>query len=74
MSEMRQQLFRASAMVTEMAVTVILGVLAGGWLDRHFNTSPLFLFLLSLSAFVVGMVRMIRALNAPGSKRRDPSE
>lgn len=68
-TEPRQQLFRASAMVTEMAVTVILGVLAGGWLDGRFNTSPLFLLLLSLLAFVIGMVRMIRALNA-----REPAE
>lgn len=69
MPDSRKQLIRASAMVTEMAVTVILGVLAGGWLDRRFDTSPLFLFLLSLLALVLGMVRMIRALNA-----RDPAE
>ena len=67
MPDSRQQLVRASAMVTEMAVTVILGVLAGGWLDGRFNTSPLFLFLLSLLALVLGMVRMIRALNARDS-------
>ena len=71
MPEMRSQLVRASAMVTEMAVTVILGVLAGGWLDSHFSTSPIFLFLLSLGAFILGMVRMIRALNGPASNGPD---
>lgn len=69
MPDMRQQLIRASAMVTEMAVTVILGVIAGGWLDRRLDTSPLFLFLLSLVALIFGMYRMIRTLNA-----RDPAE
>lgn len=66
MPDMRQQLFRASAMVTEMAVTVILGVIAGGWLDRRLDTSPIFLFLLSLVALIFGMYRMIRTLNARG--------
>jgi len=67
-----EQLIRAAAMVTEMAVTVILGLVAGGWADRKFNTSPLFLFLLTLLAFIVGMVRMVRALNEPGPPD-DPS-
>ena len=74
MPEMRSKLVRASAMVTEMAVTVILGILAGGWLDSHFNTSPVLLFLLSLGAFILGMYRMLRALNGPRSTSRDPSE
>ena len=74
MPEMRSQLVRASAMVTEMAVTVIPGILAGGWLDSHFNPSPVLLFLLSPGAFILGMYRMLRALNGPRSTSRDPSE
>lgn len=70
-SSARQQLLRASAMVTEMAVFIILGLLAGGWLDRKLHTSPLFLLVLSLLAFAVSMVRLLRAVKAP-SKRNDP--
>ena len=61
-----EQLLRAAAMVTEMAVTVILGLAAGGWADQKLNTSPLFLFLLTLLAFIIGMARLMRALGEPG--------
>jgi len=63
----RQQQFLGIAVFS-----VILGLVAGGWADRKFNTSPLFLFLLTLLAFIVGMVRMVRALNEPGPPD-DPS-
>ncbi len=63
-ADSKSQLLRASAMVTEMAVTVILGLLAGGWLDRRLDSSPLFLFALSLLAFIVGMIRMVKALSS----------
>lgn len=70
-SSARKQLLRASAMVTEMAVFIVLGVAAGAWLDRALQTSPLFLFVLSLLAFAAGMVRLLRAVNAL-SQRNDP--
>lgn len=70
-SSTRKQLLRASAMVTEMAVLALLGILAGAWLDRTLQTSPLFLLLLSLLAFAAGMVRLLRAVNA-SSQRNDP--
>ena len=63
-ADSKSQLLRASAMVTEMAVTVILGLLAGGWVDRRLDCSPLFLFALSLLAFIVGMARMVKALSS----------
>ena len=39
---------RYSAVGIEMAVAVALGTFAGLWVDRHFNTAPLF--------FIVGLV------------------
>lgn len=68
----RKQLLRASAMVTEMAVTVVLGLLAGGWVDRRLETSPLFLLLFTFLAFILGMVRLMRAIGKPGSSDEPP--
>ena len=69
-----EQLIRAAAMVTEMAVTIILGLLAGGWADRRFDTSPLFLFLLTLLAFILGMARLMRAIQSPRPPSSGPPD
>ncbi len=53
---------RASAMVFELGVLVLVGALAGFWLDKRLETSPLFLTLLSLAALVGGMIRIHRML------------
>lgn len=50
------------AMVTQMAFTVIAGVVVGHWLDQRFGTSPIFLLVLSLAALVVGMIRLARSI------------
>ena len=57
------RLARASAVVLEMAVTVVLGVFAGDALDQYFATSPLFLISLSIAALIVGMWRLTTTLN-----------
>jgi ATP synthase protein I len=69
-----QQVARASATVTEMAVTVVAGVFAGGWLDGRFGTGPVFLVLLSLGALVFGMWRLATSLNRlfDGDERLPP--
>ncbi len=54
---------RLTAMISEMSVTVILGVLAGSWLDSRLQTTPVLLLLLSVGALVLGMVRLTKALN-----------
>jgi F0F1-type ATP synthase assembly protein I len=51
------------AMVSELAVTVILGVLAGGWLDRRFGTEPVLILFLSIGALIFSMWRLVNSLN-----------
>ena len=53
---------RATAVVTEMAVTVILGVYIGSYLDTRLGFSPVFLLSFTLGALVVGMVRLTRSV------------
>jgi F0F1-type ATP synthase assembly protein I len=53
---------RASALVFELGVLVVVGALAGSWLDEQLGTSPLLLMLLSLTALVGGMIRVHRTL------------
>ena len=56
------KLGRASAIVTEMAVTVVAGVFAGSWVDDSFHLSPVFLLTFTLGALIVGMVRLTRSV------------
>lgn len=53
---------RATAIVSEMAVTVVLGVYAGSFLDDRFALSPVLLLTFTLGALVVGMVRLTRSV------------
>ena len=53
---------RASAMVFELGVLVVVGALSGSWLDGQLGTSPFLLMLLSLAALVGGMIRLHRTL------------
>ena len=50
------------AISLEMAVTVVLGVIAGYWLDQRLGTSPLLLLTLSLGALVGGIFRIVSSL------------
>jgi|NOAtaT_5_FD_contig_81_2130219_length_345_multi_4_in_0_out_0_1 F0F1-type ATP synthase assembly protein I len=53
---------QASALVSEMAVTVVFGVLAGHWIDGTFGSSPIFLTVCSIAALALGTVRLLRSL------------
>jgi F0F1-type ATP synthase assembly protein I len=53
---------RASAMVFELGVLVVVGALAGYWLDGQLGTSPFLLTALSLASLVGGMIRIHRTL------------
>ncbi len=76
--EMLQTLGRLTAACTELAVTVVLGAVAGNWLDNHFSTSPVFLLGLSVTALIFGFVRLTRSLRdsdaaaAPAPPPDDP--
>ena len=58
-------------MVMEMAVLVILGALAGNWLDNRLDTSPLLLLAGLGSALILGMTRIIRTIDRLS---KDPSD
>jgi len=45
-----------------MAVTVILGVYLGGFLDTTLGYSPVCLLSFTLGALVIGMVRLTRSV------------
>jgi F0F1-type ATP synthase assembly protein I len=63
-----QRAMAASAMVMEMAILCIGGLLAGAWLDRRLGTSPGLLMLLTLLGFAGGLTRLLHALGP----RHDP--
>ena len=50
-------------MVMEMTMLIILGALAGGWLDKKLQTSPLLLLLALGAALTLGMFRIIHTLD-----------
>ena len=52
----------ASAMVTEMAILVGLGIVGGTALDRHTGTDPLFTILFTFSGMGLGLYRLHRLL------------
>jgi len=51
-----------SALVLEMALLSIGGLLAGAWLDRRLGSSPGLLILLTLLGFAGGLTRLLRFL------------
>jgi F0F1-type ATP synthase assembly protein I len=53
---------QATAIVTEMAVTVVAGVYLGSYLDSRFGLSPALLLTLTLGALIIGMVRLTRSV------------
>jgi len=52
----------AGSMVLEMAFLAVGGLLAGAWLDGISGAGPLFLVLLTLAGFVLGILRILRVL------------
>jgi ATP synthase protein I len=52
-----------SAIVSQLAGSVLIGIFGGRWLDRKFDSEPLFLIiglLLGLAAGISAMLRTIR--------------
>lgn len=62
----------ATVISMEMAVTVVLGVVAGYWLDQRLGTSPLLLLALALGALVGGSYRLVNSLGRIASNDDDP--
>ena len=61
------RLARASALVLQMAVSAIVGVGLGAWLDERFGTSPFLLLLLGAAGMAGGLFQIYRTLDAPSS-------
>ncbi len=59
-----RKLGQATAIVTEMAVTVVSGVFAGSYADERLGSSPVLLLTLTLGALIVGMVRLSRSVQS----------
>lgn len=53
---------RLAAMGTEFGVSVVVGVVAGYYIDAWLGTSPLFLLVLSAAAFGGALYRMVTVL------------
>ena len=62
---------RASAMVLEMWILIVVGAAAGHWLDGHLGTSPLFLLCLSSAMLAGGIYRINRTIGN-ASRPDDP--
>ena len=67
-----KRMFRASAMVTETAILVLVAALVGGWVDRHLGTATLLLLLSSCTALVVGLYRINRWLGTKADGNHPP--
>jgi len=55
---------------TQLAVTMILGVFLGLWLDNKFETSPLFLIICSVIFFGSSMTFFIKMVNRDKNKHK----
>lgn len=67
-------ILRYSGMATQMMAIIVLGALAGMWLDGHFNTStPYFTGGLTILAVIVSMYVAVKDLLRDGGqdKRQD---
>jgi len=62
---------RASAMVLEMWILIVVGAAAGHWLDEHLGTSPLLLLCLSSAMLAAGIYRINRTIGN-ASRTDDP--
>lgn len=64
-AQMLVKAMRLVGMGWYVAITILLGVLGGNWLDQRLGTAPLFLLLglgLGLAASVYGLYKMLLPL------------
>ncbi len=58
----------------QLAITILLGVLGGNWLDSRFMTSPLFLAICTALAMIVGFYHLMKQLSVTSSKEGENAE
>jgi len=52
----------AASVGLEFGISVIIGLLAGMWLDKHFNTAPWLTVFLLCCGFAAGVLGVLRAV------------
>ncbi|MGM7721847.1 AtpZ/AtpI family protein [uncultured Metabacillus sp.] len=52
-----------SAILSQLAGSVLLGIFAGKWVDEYFHTEPLFLIVGLLLGLAVGIYAMLRLVH-----------
>ena len=57
-----RQLAGISAAILEMAITVVVGIALGTFLDARLGSEPVLMLVLALGALVVGMMRLSKAI------------
>lgn len=53
---------KATAAVSELAITVVAGAFLGRWLDSQAGSSPTLLLLLTIGATLFGFIRLVRSV------------
>jgi len=60
---------RVGAIGIELALSVVVGLLGGSWLDKHFSTGPL----LTLVGLLFGLIAGVRSLYQTVRKQQQSS-
>ena len=58
----QRQIFKLSSAGIELAITVVVGVIAGYYADRHFGTKPVLIMIGAFSGIVLGFYAMLKTL------------
>lgn len=58
----------------QLAITILLGVLGGNWLDNRFKTSPLFLAICTALTMIVGFYHLMKQLAGTNSSDNEKTE
>lgn len=66
-----QAVFAHVTIGLQLAITILVGVLGGNWLDNRFKTSPVFLAVCTGFAMVVGFYHLMKQLTSATDKDGD---
>ncbi len=58
----------------QLAITILIFVLGGNWLDNRYQTSPVFLALCTIAGMVIGFYHLMKQLAHVDSKEEKKSE
>ena len=60
----------AGRMITDLASAVAVGVGIGWWLDKEFETSPLWLVIFMIFGMLAGFLNMVRTFNRAEEQKK----